>query len=36
LRQAVAVAQTGRLGQEGLEVILHDLVKDAVDGRRGS
>jgi hypothetical protein len=31
-RQAVAVAQPRRLGQEGLEVILHDLVKDAAGG----
>ncbi|MEX2663770.1 MAG: hypothetical protein WD227_17690 [Vicinamibacterales bacterium] len=34
-REAVAVAQTGRLGQEGLEVILHDPVKDAAGGTTG-
>jgi hypothetical protein len=29
LRHAFAVAQTGRLHQEGLQVVLHDLVEDA-------
>jgi hypothetical protein len=34
-RQAVTVAQPRRLGQERLEVILHDLVKDAAAGIAG-